>query len=393
MQKLIFGIIALTWFFACTNSENESTKKNSLNSIKVDINNNNKKISNFSEIIDSYQFIKLQSKNAPLIGDIKKIFCNENQIFIQDALSNKVVLFDTLGNYVRTFGSIGESPSEYRSLDDFVVDKQHNHILLLDGNSKKVVVYDINGSFVNYHSLGYFSFRFEKIADNFVFVTGGDTKENLYITDSNFKIMSQIRPKSVKTRMLMLRHFSLLNKNKVLYSESLTDTIFVLTGTQLAPYLYLDLGERSIGKLSDKEIEDKYFKENRILFDKIMENYQASPDMLVINDDFLGFMTGKQSSSYYVLYDLSANDYRIITKDTKDDISFTAYPIIFQTAHTDKFVGVIHSYLLNNVNFKNFVPKTDQKGQERYARIKSLASDITDSSNPILIVAKLKIKK
>lgn len=390
MKRLDILVLVIFTYVGC--SKNDSERIRTIDSLPIEIESFNKTVTNFSDVITTYKLLKLQTKNAPLIGDVKKLICTEANIFIQDALSNKVYLFDTLGNYKTSFGSLGEGPSEYRGLDDFLVDINQGNLYLLDGNSRKICVYNIEGKFVKYYNLNFFSFRFEKNESNFVFITGGDCKNNLYITDSDFKMVSEIRPKSVKTRILIIKPLSKINDNVLAYTESMTDTIFTIENKKVTPYFYVESGSKSIGKLSNEEITAEFFKDNRVLFDKILEKYHTAPDMLVGNGEQLKFMIGAKDNGYIVFFDKSTNDYKVIDSKTKDDICFTAYPCNFTATFKDYFVGVVPAYLLVNANLKNFKPKNLSRIQmANFDRITKQTVDLSEASNPIILFAKAKI--
>lgn len=68
----------------------------------------------FDSLIDDISFIKLETNDDCVIGDIHQVLCTDNYIFILDFFStNAVYCFDKQGNYIRQIGKKGQDPGEY----------------------------------------------------------------------------------------------------------------------------------------------------------------------------------------------------------------------------------------------------------------------------------------
>lgn len=94
------------------------------------------------------KFIKLETRDDCILGDIKKIQTEGANIFIED-FKERVFRFDTEGRFLNKIGTKGGSGSEYISLFDFFLDKKQQAVCIMDLSKGKLLRYDYDGKFVS----------------------------------------------------------------------------------------------------------------------------------------------------------------------------------------------------------------------------------------------------
>jgi hypothetical protein len=96
-----------------------------------------------NDIVESASYIFLDSEY--LIGNISRILFFENNIYIHDEMTNRIVAFSMKGKYLFHIDQKGKGPGEYLKLSDFAIDEAKRNILIFDENSHKILRYSIDG--------------------------------------------------------------------------------------------------------------------------------------------------------------------------------------------------------------------------------------------------------
>ena len=141
MIKIIL-LFAICFLSAC------STTKKPNNEIKLDI---SKKIddSEFSEFLDSFGTIQLETRKECFIGDIDQIFKDDTLLFILDKHQKNIFIFSDSGKFIRKIDHVGKAEGEYISTTSFCIDKNKKVIVIYDITQKKVLTFDYYGNFIN----------------------------------------------------------------------------------------------------------------------------------------------------------------------------------------------------------------------------------------------------
>jgi hypothetical protein len=98
---------------------------------------------NLSEVAKSIKYIPLETKEESLIGEISNILYDKDHIYVVDR-SGTIKIFDNEGRYLRSINRLGRGPEEYTNfISASLVD---NNIVVTAFND--VVEYDIFGNFI-----------------------------------------------------------------------------------------------------------------------------------------------------------------------------------------------------------------------------------------------------
>lgn len=58
------------------------------------------------------EYVKLETQDSILVGDIKQLKRTEQYIFIYSRRQNHIMMFDKSGKFIRRIGRVGQGPGE-----------------------------------------------------------------------------------------------------------------------------------------------------------------------------------------------------------------------------------------------------------------------------------------
>lgn len=105
----------------------------------------------YSDCIDTIQFIKLETDDECILGDIIKIEETDSLLFILDdigsASSKRLHAFDKNGNFKFKVSQQGQGPGEYVDLQTFSI--KSDTLYLFDGCSREFIRFDTSGKYID----------------------------------------------------------------------------------------------------------------------------------------------------------------------------------------------------------------------------------------------------
>jgi hypothetical protein len=214
------------------------------------------------ENIKNARFVKLETTEKCLIGEVKHIKVTENRIFILDSSTAKALfVFDYEGKFLFKVGSRGQGPGEYYSIDDFFIDEAKQQIIIYDGDMRNLYHYDWRGVFVNKHSFsdlwpnaccpldsGCYALDFTKKAS-------GRNKFYLSLLDQDNNSYFKYKPLDADHDYTNKSHIAFypgLDK-KVFYTPTRCDTIFLISHSGIESGYAIDFGSRKLPANFDKK--------------------------------------------------------------------------------------------------------------------------------------------
>lgn len=135
--RVVSFLIAPIIFLSCnspSNKEVNSDLKPLEYPVELDIEtliNRKAKMLSFNEIIDTIEFIPLETKNECLVGRILNTVFNSDYIFINQP--SGIFQFSSGGNFIRQVGQRGRGPGEYMQMRDIIL---VNDTLFVKGRHK-----------------------------------------------------------------------------------------------------------------------------------------------------------------------------------------------------------------------------------------------------------------
>ncbi len=135
-------------------------------SVPKEIQINAKKIYQSDSLIENYTYIRLETCEESLIGDIDEMCADENYLFILDKKNQKVLQFDTNGLFIRSLGSCGRGPHEYVGVCNMAIDKNNKEVCLVDAGAGKLLFFNYKGQCVRVEPM-YYMFSEMAFVDSF----------------------------------------------------------------------------------------------------------------------------------------------------------------------------------------------------------------------------------
>jgi hypothetical protein len=89
----------------------------------------------FTEMIDSVRFIRLETNDECLIGHIQKVIYYNGIYYIQDNFASSVFAFDETGKFMFKICKKGQGPGEYVSISRLLIDYGKNQLLIYDNET------------------------------------------------------------------------------------------------------------------------------------------------------------------------------------------------------------------------------------------------------------------
>ena len=146
--ELNIFVIGLILFLQSCSVGNVSPQGEALETIVYDVDAVGKEV-DITSLIDTsyYEMIRLETDDRCLIGEVSRIWLQQDKLFVYDRLSKGVFVFNKDGSYHSRVLAVGQGPSEYPPVvnDVFVSD---GFIYLLTPVVGKIYVYDWDGTFV-----------------------------------------------------------------------------------------------------------------------------------------------------------------------------------------------------------------------------------------------------
>jgi hypothetical protein len=140
VAKITYAVLILLLFNSCKVKTNEQIPSVSL----TDISGNVK----IADVFDEFEYIALETSEESIFGTVNKLIIHDNKFFILDKFKmNKIFVFHDDGTFSHTVGSEGGGPGEYRNVEDFIIDKEKNRVIILCYPSL-AYIYDMNGKFI-----------------------------------------------------------------------------------------------------------------------------------------------------------------------------------------------------------------------------------------------------
>ena len=138
MNRIALSFIVIASILSCKDKEPQPK----LPIFEVMANMQKVKLSN---LVDSIQYLPLETNDSSLIGNISRIVATPHQIFVGDRLANSVFVFNKQGKFLHKICRQGRGPEEYIRLYDFDVNEQDSSIYFYCGTH--IQIYDYNGNY------------------------------------------------------------------------------------------------------------------------------------------------------------------------------------------------------------------------------------------------------
>lgn len=329
------------------------------------------------QLADFEKVIPLRTEEGAFIGEIDKLEMDDNHIVILDKKMRTVWLFDSDGRFIRKIGCLGNGPKEYVSLDDMQFDKESGTVWIWDRVKQAMFEYDLSGELLQEISTGFIANRFAKTQSGFwlyySYLENPDNNNLILVNDQMDRLVSGYFPTKESFPVSLNSGFTSRHGRYFFYFP-LSNIVYSLDGEEANPYIEFDFGAQTLPYSKIMNMSESEYK--NLLGN---ESYLGDLRNVVMSNDYCFFkfsstVRNKYVTDYYGVLNLQTGDVKtyayLMTSDLLVDFSS-----ILCVTKDDELVYPI--YPANSDPFY-------------YDELKVLVPDVTEDSNPILAIYKIK---
>lgn len=364
-------------FWACLNTNKKIKEEDICSSLVLSTEKRMDSL-RFEEIVDTINFVRLETNSESLFGDITKLDILDDTIVIFDRNNQLILTFDITGKFLGKIGKIGKKSDEVLNCRSMAIDKKKHEVLILDDKKLRIFHFNLNGRFIFSKEAKVYPYEFCSKDNQLIYYRekspsffGKKVEFDLLITKNN-EILQKYFPfsKTVSFRYPL---------NRVLYE--LNDTVCVIDKWNSRVYSIIggELQQRFCIDFMGNEIPLEFTKEEKVFYSN-SKKYSYLYDYLVENDFHIYFRYLRKGVLQKVIYNKKRKSYYTFSANNVNQnlISFSFAPIY---SYDNSFVSLLQPDFLIKAAGTNMFIKND---------IKKLASEISLNDNVILLFCKLK---
>ena len=226
--------------------------------------------SDLDTIFSSYKLIPLETSEEFLIGNIDRIIKCPGCYCIQDRENANVFIFEENGKFRCKLGNKGHARNEHLDAWSIAYDEKNEQIVLLDLTGRRLLSYDLMGNLKKVASLFFLYHDMAFLGDNILCKTGSAHNSFSDIIDLSRLVLADKMGKPIRrgfpiTEMIR-KNFNYGNKlaqykDKAYFTDLLSDTIWEVSGKEMAPILNMTVnGSQRFSKDEKENMTDHIFK-------------------------------------------------------------------------------------------------------------------------------------
>ena len=297
ISKELRLILPIICFIASCKQSEESNNTISLSKTDNEIVLANNK---YSEIVDSLEFVPLETTSESLLGNTKQLLVVNSRFYLCD--ENAVKCFSENGDYLFNIGRKGRGHGEYNKIVNICYDC--GNIYVFDQS----VLYKYNaddGSFIDSKRLPAPCVQ-TVVKDGYVYCYDISDGVKLYCYSKDYQKKKVLRSSKKREATLLIENPLLSSGNHLLYCDPYRYKVFELVDGKLNDYLSFNLGEDGF---SEKQIRKGV---DRNLFDEKASFFGDT----FLADDILYFNYSINNTRHYGY--INTNNHKAIILDLKE---------------------------------------------------------------------------
>ena len=371
LVSVFFFIILIPIFYSCSEKKSNSTnhtkinidkskesglsgplsscnEKNLVNTFKhnVVIDKIEKEVS-FRQIVKEYKYIKLETNDQCLIGDIKKMLFYKDRIYI---LSGGVYCFDIKGHFLFAINKKGVGPSDYIRIDEMNIDD--DKIYIYDNSQWRILSFNSNsGTFIRSFKLPY-SVPLAVVVKSNLFIDRSHF-QNKFVKGNERILVSNInKPDQIKRCFFPEKRFEVdaenqfsENNGQVYFIDPLYNKVYKIHPDSVENLFYID-GKKN--NLSEKEIA-LLIDEGRFSSEAIRANGKASGlKYMYENKNFIISQLNVGNNIVTLLFEKKTNRH-IVFENVKCEL-YQIPPVEIGAVYNDYFCKTVPAHILYTNN-------------------------------------------
>ena len=373
-------------------------------------------VGKLSDYLQDIRYIKLETNDSSLLGDISDIYYECGFLYISDA-NDCCKIFDDNGKFIRSIKRVGRGPEEYCEIRNISVNPSNGNLLILT-TTGEIVEYKITGEFVRRISspegLGT-PFGFMPLNSDTFFIStfkfqNGNTPENCYaIIDDSLNVLRSgsdlngyvLSSAGSPASVITIDPYNIYRYGTDFYtSQTGNDTILRIqidSSYKLTPHIIFNLGKykdesvRSV--MPDKAFEKKVITKYSVLFetkDNIFikfdlralapEPFERSTEM-----SFPGNGPVEMNTTVCGIYDKKRERLSLLKQPVKrrsglkDDIK--GGPVFWPVFSTSR------GELITYYNAVSLITMAEEEGAN-YPGLSQIIGNLRENDNPVIAIAR-----
>lgn len=282
--------------------------------------------SDLDTIFSSYKLIPLETSEEFLIGNIDRIIKCPGCYCIQDRDNANVFIFEENGKFRCKLGNKGHARNEHLDAWSIAYDEKNEQIVMLDLTGRRLLSYDLMGNLKKVASLFFLYHDMAILGDDILCLTGSAYNSFSDIIDLSRLVLTDKMGKPIRrgfpiTEMIRDRFTygddMTQYKDKAYFTDLLSDTIWEVSGKEMAPILNMTVnGSQRFSKdekenMTDHIFEMRHAKQPQTIQIHISSEYIALPVAIPRAGGLIALMLISRKSNRQKFVGISTNHTRL----------------------------------------------------------------------------------
>lgn len=343
---------------------------------KVDVSESDKGF-DVCQIANLEKVIPLETVGDALISEIDKLEMDDSHIVILDKRMRTVWLFGIDGKFIRKIGRLGNGPKEYVSLDDMCFDKENGTVWIWDRVKQVMLEYDLAGDFLKEVATGFSSNVFAKTNEGFwlyySYLKNPDNNSLILVNEEMDHLVKGFFATKETFPVSLSSGFTSWAGKEYFYFP-LSNVLYSLDGTEARPYIEFDFGEQTLP------------------YSKIMNMSPEEYETLIGSGSYLGRLNNIRLSDKYCFFRFSSTVQNKYVTEYYGVLDLETSKVeVFSYLNRSDLLVDFSSLLCVTTNDELVYPIYPSKHHPiYYDELRTLVPDVTEESNPILVLYRLK---
>ena len=146
MMKCILLLLTIALLGCSSNKKQEPISKSGVPVINLSEDVSTVPSLLLSESAEKLEIVSLEMTDQSMLGEIRRIQVTDHNIWIDHGREFYIYRFSRSGKFLNKIGSIGQGPGEYTTYSTFLVDEDKKEVYII-ANTNGVLAYDFEGNF------------------------------------------------------------------------------------------------------------------------------------------------------------------------------------------------------------------------------------------------------
>lgn len=330
-----------------------------------------------TSLLKDITFVKLETNNEILLGDINQIEVFDESIYI--LCDSGLYIFDLLGNFIRSIQRTGNGPGEFLSSYSFWIDKD-GFIFILDRQLNRLLKYSLeNLDFIESITMPHDSpLGFAKMPTENLFIyyyplrpSRGIEEKQVFVANNSGEIISELHVGDESGKILHGNRSNFYSQgDKLKFYPYFSNKIFAVETDTLHNIYTLSFKDNNF---PDQDIFRKHDNSGDIMKEILFGDHKWIRLIYIYETEANLVVKYYIERDFYISIWNKNNDETINFKydNVNDDLGIGGKFPLPIGVYNNQIIGIINPYDLNNEEVRNI-------------ELKQITENISEEDNPIL---------